>query len=168
MTEQFKRAAYHESGHVVASIALGQKVFSITIERTVTVHRDGWEAFAGLTRADLGGPMSTAIVYLAGPAASMRLSPGDNQTGMEGDFRHADKAIDAATGECSSFPNVSVYACRRANISLQARAAAERIAEHYWPEIAAIADALLERKTIGGDAAVQLFERSLHTRRGRQ
>jgi hypothetical protein len=167
MTEQFARAAFHESGHAAACIVLGLRVSSVTIERTVTTDRNGWEAFAGVTQVDLGDPLCTAIVCLAGPAASRRLSAGDTQTGMEGDYRRADKAIDAATGECNSFPNLSVYGCRRANIALQVRASAEQIAEHHWPEIVAIANALLECKTIGGDAAVQLFERSLHSRGGR-
>jgi hypothetical protein len=162
-----ERTAFHESGHAAACIVLGLRVSSVTVERTVTTDRNGWEAFAGLTQVGLGDPLCTAIVCLAGPAASKRLSAGDNRAGMEGDFRRADEAIDAATGECNSFPSLSVYACRRANIALQVRAAAEQIAAHHWPEIVALANALLERKTIGGDAAVQLFERSLRTRRGR-
>jgi hypothetical protein len=152
---------------VAACIALGLKVTSITIERTVTIDRDGWELFAGLTQAHLGDPLCDAIVCLAGPATSARLSPGDNRVGMESDYLRADKAIDAATGDCSSYPNVSAFARRHANITLHVRATAEQIAEHHWPEIVAIANALLERKTIAGDVAIQLFERSLHTRGGR-
>jgi hypothetical protein len=168
MTEPFERAAFHETGHAAACIALGLKISSITIERTVTVDRTGWEAFAGLTHVHLGDPVTSAIVCLAGPAASARLSPGDSQTGMDGDYRCADTAIDAATGECSSFPSISAYACRRAKIALRARAAAEQIAEHHWPEIEAIANALLVRRTITGNAAVELFELSLCARQGRR
>jgi hypothetical protein len=162
-----ERTAFHEAGHAAACIALKLRLSSVTIERTTIDDRSGWEVFAGVTQVDLVDPLRSAIVFLAGPAASRRLFAGDNRTGMEGDFRRADEAIDAATGECSSFPSLSIYACRRADVAHQVRAAATQIAEHHWPEIVAIANALVERKTIGGDAAVQLFDRSLHTRGGR-
>jgi ATP-dependent Zn protease len=153
--------AFHEAGHAVAALSVGLKVVSITIERTV---RGGsnWQIFAGLTQVHLdeADAQRTALVYLAGPAASKRYRD-EYQPGMDEDFLAADRAIDAAAGECRS---ISAYAHRRARIALHVRAAALHIAEGYWPEVSAIANALLELKTIEGDAVVRIFERSLRAR----
>jgi hypothetical protein len=151
-----ERVAHHESGHTVAALVLGLRVESVTIERGGT--------FIGQAVVHLGTPISTAVVYLAGPAASMRLNPDDLPNRMEVDYETADKAIDTYVGDSRGFPSLSAYAVRRAHITGKVRGAVAQLIEHHWPEIGALARALQEQKTIGGEAAADIYARSLRSR----
>ena len=79
----------------------------------------------------------------------------------DGDFLRAEQCIDLATGECE---NLSAFAIRRATICQRVNSRVEELLTRHWPEVAAIAGALLDRTTLRGDEVARIFERSLRER----
>jgi hypothetical protein len=163
--------AIHEGGHAAAAVALGLEVLSASIGRaTAWATRDGWESWADVEY--ISGPdtdVHAAIVSLAGPEASKRWCPDrwqpGTQTGSGSDFLDAARALDRDADRYQHL-GIAQYAVRRATIVLDVRAKAEQLVAYYWPEVQAIARALLEARTLHGDTVRRVFNDSFRARRG--
>jgi hypothetical protein len=99
-----------------------------------------------------------AIAYYAGGEAEQRAAPSewnDWKAGAESDRREAQDHINQITDDAESIDLLFKYAKRRCAV----------LVEHYWPEIQAVAEALLGSRTLLGEQVERIIEQSVTRRR---
>lgn len=97
-----------------------------------------------------------AIADLAGAEATRRAAPKrkDWKAGAESDYREAAFRLNDITEDGQSIDLLFKYAHRRCAL----------LVEHYWPEIQAVARALLKSRTLTAERAVTIIRKSLQAR----
>ena len=170
-TDELRRTAIHEAGHAVLHIALGLGCAAITIVPDYEKGTAGTAAHGGeygRPGEALGEPdddvanlrlfaedafyLRHAIANYGGAEAGRRLDPqrADWRAGADSDYREASARINAITDDAQSLELLFKYAARRC----------ELLVEYYWPEITAVADLLIEHRTITGEQAQQRPDQS--------
>lgn len=163
-----RHTAHHEAGHAVLQFCLNLGCVQVTI---VPDHEKG---FAGV--ANHGGEWPTdedaeqlrtfaeeafflrhAIADYAGAEACRRAGYTDWRLGADDDYRNAMDMVNRITHDAESIRHLDAIARRRAVV----------LVEYYWPEIEAVATALLESKTLTGEDVSRIVRESLLARRGR-
>ena len=89
-------------------------------------------------------------------ATVRRLAPGPRDRGAEGDYKWAARALDNITIDLPSRRSLYFYVQRRTRL----------LVENYFPEIEALARALMERRQLDADEAGKVLRGSLRRRRG--
>jgi hypothetical protein len=164
--KQIRRTAYHEAGHAVLAHSLGiglQRVSLLADEDSSGHILDGGEYSEDTENlriyAEEAFWLHMAIVRYAGAEAVRRLAPRSRwQDGAGDDYKWAAIALEKITMDGPSLRALHPYARRRARL----------LVENYWPEIGAVAHALMKRKELDQDRVRELFSASLLKRRGRR
>ena len=120
------RRAYHESGHVVVASFFGLRVSRVTLQFVQHAHGSGDSGCMRLATLCVAGRVAESIQF------------GDEVRPSKNDWQAAEAAFGRMTYRIH---NPFEYATRRARRILEAR----------WPEVEALATALLERHVL--DAA---------------
>jgi hypothetical protein len=168
MTEE--KTAYHEAGHAVLHIFLTLGLKRVTIvpnhaegEAGATWHGGKYPNPDTDEDADMLAIVAPEAFWLrhataayAGAEACRRAGVEDWRAGADDDYRVAVDAINRITDDEASIDCLYELAQRRVVL----------LVEHYWPEIEAIARALLERKNLSGEEARRIAVDSLNERRG--
>jgi ATP-dependent Zn protease len=152
---ELERTAHHEAGHCVAFHALNLGVQEVTVVRNLERRTAGMAVpIVPFGTGEIA--LRHAAACLAGPLAVKRWRPelADWERGADDDFKNARDQIDASIGELE---NLSTHALRHAASFLRVRSQAEEIIVEYWPEVQAIARALLKEATLSGDQVVRIF-----------
>lgn len=163
-----RHTAHHEAGHAVLQFCLNLGVKQVTI---VPDYEDGsagasWHEGEFPTDEDAEQLrmyaeeaffLRHAIADYAGGEAGRRAGDADWRVGAESDYREAREMVERITHDAESIRHLDALAQRRAVV----------LVEHYWPEIEAVATALLESKTLTGEDVGRIARESLLARRGR-
>jgi len=163
------RTACHEAAHAVAAAALGILGGKITIARegivfgSVEFSKDGdnhaWK------RWGVRYTRKAIVASYAGPAASIKLEPGLDlfeEGGLfEGDMNSANQLC-----EWIGDPAYPVYEPAVRNLILETRSwkKAVTLVEQNWSTITAVADKLIEQKTMSGHEVRDLLASGLKRR----
>jgi hypothetical protein len=128
-----KIAAYHECGHAVVALALGESVRCATIRPRA--------GFGGKVTVDgrIGDCETALFIALAGPFAHRRFAPRSNW--LTSDFNVVDKMI---FGKASAVVNKERYLAHAVDL-------AEQIVDYFWADIRVAAKALHKHETLTGD-----------------
>jgi len=146
--------AYHEAGHIIASIEKGFEFESATI--TPHIDHQGNGSFAGrsmlLTPPDIYSAGNQAVIDLAGPSAEAKFRNCpvsicyDNSE--HGDFTHSRKMVEMWFN-LDSYLHLSEKAPQsKEDLFQQFEQEAEEIINKRWTWVTAIAKGLLERRTL--------------------
>jgi ATP-dependent Zn protease len=155
--------AIHEAGHAVLAVILDLGAGSVTIESDGVsagiAHDDGdhprdEDAEALYMCAPEAFAMRHATTFYAGAHAVRRAGFSDWMSGADQDYRSARHLAYDLTA-CPSSRDAIAKLCERR---------AEILVDHYWPEIEAVAAALLERSTIDGDELRRIVRESVRAR----
>jgi len=161
MTADRTRVAYHEAGHAVCAILLGERFDSVTIKPSGEV--DGRvEGFLGWLE-DRGGAVRTAMVRFAGPLAEAFMTPGlasslaktdagdpASAVGAHNDWADAEDALSALWEGRGAFARRYVRTMRRTGALLRS--------EENLARIGKLAGALLERESLTFYEALEVCE----------
>lgn len=157
------RTAHHEAGHAVlyTVLKLGCEKTSIEPDEDDelghTWHAaEGGELFGFANDAHY---LRHAIACYAGYEASRRWTPGLKglRRSANGDYQIAAGHLKkVASDDDESLRLLTQYAKRRSSV----------LVDHYWPEITAVAEQLIELGTLTGDQVESLFDASLRSRQG--
>jgi hypothetical protein len=138
--------AYHEAGHALAALVLGQTFTRVSIYNEPQPHRPGLLRRGELVPAPgkhRYPAVEVAITVLAGPIAQAKYSHRPLSyvlcTGGVDDMRRADRLMSRA----GAYP-------------LTVKKWARKIVTMGWPKIEAIAEALIERGTVDYVTALEL------------
>ena len=155
MTELRFSIAVHEAAHCAAHFALGLPVHGVTLEPAFVDHGEVWPA--SLTPDEL---FKYCIATYAGPAGAHLICPGidDGSAGDERDARklakHWDDLHKCKTEITNNHRRDSAAWLTRARVSALA------LVVRHESAIRAIADMLLEKRSLTGREAHQLFSRA--------
>ena len=147
-------AAHHEAGHAVVANRLGLMV------RSVSIAADG----GGLTKlTGVGSGERAILITLAGPYAQRRYAPHSrwrwrNHLGFLPQAGHA-RDFDIVTALIGRMEHGTVKVSRAYRRYVEVRA--EELVEQYWQRIEAVAQALIERRTLTGDEMKVIFAKLL-------
>jgi hypothetical protein len=175
--EEDTRTAFHEAGHAVLMHALGIGCTTVTIvpdydEMTAGSASHGGE-FGKRARhpgeedddvatlrfaAEDAFLLRHAIAYYAGAEAERRHNPRlkDWKAMAEEDERKAAYRVSEISMDDECIDLLLKYARRRCVL----------LVENYWPEITAVAQLLLEQRTLTGEQVKEAFRASLNGREG--
>jgi hypothetical protein len=173
-----RRTAIHEAGHAVLQTALGIGCKSVSIEPDHdegtaghVVHGGAWGKQAetpGEHDDDVASLrifaedaflLRHAIADYAGAEAVRRAAPRrkDWKRGAESDYREAAFRLNEITEDAKSIDLLFKYAQRRCTL----------LVKHYWPEIQAVADALLKSRTLPAEQVLDIIRQSVDKRSAR-
>jgi hypothetical protein len=156
-------AAYHEAGHAVAAFLYGREFADVSIvsdddlsgpcgvteafEHVLSLVDEGWD-----TPSDLASVRNGLVVVLAGLSAEERLSGEPVASGDEYDSQMAERMVEALPSDGSASVDEYLDA---------ARAAADRLWDRprAWTAVRAIADALIQDRTLTFEEVVSLIRR---------
>lgn len=155
--------AYHEAGHAVMALMLDLGPGDVTIKS------DG--QYAGIALDDGEFPrdedaealsivapeafrMRHAVAYYAGAHATRRAGAVNWRDGADQDYGGALQALDDVSPDRETVEALVRLSERRAEI----------LVGHYWPEIEALALALVERETVAGEEVRTIVAASLRSR----
>jgi ATP-dependent Zn protease len=169
--DELMRTAIHEAGHAVVQIALGigcKGVSIIPAEATAGTTAHGGEDAKPASDIGEHDNVATLRIYAedafllrhaiadyAGAEAEKRSNPVLDWK-AERDEREATDRLNDITTDAESIDLLFKYAHRRCAL----------LVEHYWPEIMAMADLLMEHRSLTGEQARQAFSKSMQARRG--
>ena len=130
-----KIAAYHECGHAVVALALGESVRCATIKPRA--------GFRGQVTVDgrIGDCETALLITLAGPFAHRRFAPRSNWATR--DFSVVDKMIFGKASKCAAV-NKERYLAHVVDL-------ADWIVDYLWADIRVAAKALHKHETLTGD-----------------
>lgn len=158
--------AYHEAGHAVLAVILDLGPGKVSIEsdgvNAGIAHDDGdnprdEDSEVLYMSAPEAFKMRHATTFYAGALAARRAKYFNWRDGADQDFAAAHGLADDITACPSSVDAIRKLCERRAEI----------LVEYYWPEIEAVAAALLERSTIEADELRRIVSTSLRDREAR-
>jgi hypothetical protein len=137
-------AAYHEAGHAVVGPKLGAKVSRVSIDEN-----------SGVTRIkNLGRGERAILTNLAGPYAQKRHAPGSHWRSRSHTGFRSNSDFDIVVDLIFDMHGKGKVAdCYWKYVE----AYAEQLVEDHWPEIDAVAKALLQHGVIEGDNPVLRF-----------
>ena len=165
MQPDIQRTAYHEAGHAVLAyfLGVGLKRVSIVRDEDSRDHLHGGEygddtEYTEHMRAfaEEAFWLRMAIMRYAGTEAERRLARRWRNTGAENDYKWAAIALEKITMDWPSRRALYFYARRRTRL----------LVENYWPEIEAVARALIERKQLGVEEVRRMLRGSVLGRHG--
>jgi hypothetical protein len=170
-----RRTAIHEAGHAVLQTVLGIGCSGVTIvpspgEGTAghALHGGAWgkqgdkpgdpdDDVANLRLfAEDAFLLRHAIADYAGAEAVRRAAPRlkNWKAGAENDYREATFRLNEITEDPESVDLLFKYAQRRC----------ELLVAHYWPEIQAVARALIKLRSLPPERSLRIIQSSLHAR----
>jgi ATP-dependent Zn protease len=171
--DPLRGTAIHEAGHAVLQTALGIGCQGLTIvpDHDSAGHaRHGGEGKQAQHPGDVDDDVANlrlfaedafqlrhAIAAYAGAEAERRVGPEHLQAieaGAQSDYQDAATRITEITLDPESIDLLDKYAQRRCTF----------LVEHYWPEIQAVANALLEAGTLTGEQVQEVLVESVHKR----
>jgi ATP-dependent Zn protease len=159
--------AYHEAGHAVLHVYLALGCEQVTIIPNYENGEAGFAKHQGEFPKDEDAEslrlyaedafwLRHAIAMYAGAEASRRAGKEDWRAGADNDYYNAEDAINQITDDEESIRCLYNLAMRRAVV----------LVEHYWPEIEALATALLKSRTLTGNEVRCIVNDSLMARHG--
>lgn len=163
-----RHTAHHEAGHAVLQFCLKLGVEQATIVPDYEEGTGGASWHGGEFPTDVDAEqlrmfaeeaffLRHAIANYAGAEACRRAGYTDWRLGADSDYRNAMDMVNRITHDAESIRHLDAIARRRAVV----------LVEYYWPEIEAVATALLESKTLTGEDVSRIVPASLLARRGR-
>ncbi len=161
---QQRRTAYHEAGHAVLQWALGVGIKLVTIvpdyDAGTAEHATKKMSFHEHTLevVEEAVHQRSAVILLAGRFAQEKFDAALGNEGCNSDYLEAGDHIEQLCYTEDDKENAAWWTV------LEARCRA--LVEHYWPEITALADALLEKETMDRDSAEDIVLKTLNNRRG--
>jgi ATP-dependent Zn protease len=173
--DPLRLTAIHEAGHAVLQTVLGIGCGGVTIvpdnAKGTEGHAQDRDQYGKQTEdgaidvvaslrvwAEDAFLLRHAIAHYAGGEAERRAAPSewnDRRAGAKSDRREAQDRINEITDDAKSISLLFKYAKRRCAV----------LVEHYWPEIQAVAAALLESQTLLGEQVERIVEQSVTKRR---
>jgi hypothetical protein len=158
-----ERAAYHEAGHAVLAHFLGVALrqVSIVTDQDSPGHVPERGEYSEDTEylrtfAEEAFWLRMAIARYAGVEAERRLTPRSRNASAEEDYKRAAVALEKITMDWPSRRALYFYARWRARL----------LVENYWPEIEAVARALMDRRQLDAEELGKMIRRSVLARRG--
>ena len=148
------RAAFHEAGHCLISMHEGVNVTRLGIEKKTSwngqrfILKEGWIRHGRGMTASLENHI---LIALAGPTAE-KMCP----FGM-GRFRYQSSLPDVRK-MWKTLDEIGFSDSGRVRYLKQCQSRVERMLRHHWPEITALANALLERKRLTGMQAYTILK----------
>jgi ATP-dependent Zn protease len=165
--EEEEATAHHEAGHAVLAVYLNLGFEHVTIEANegedasgITMQLDEWHENTQEMRlhAEEAFWQRRATMLYAGVEAHRRFAPSaDCEAGAGSDYRSAADAIERITADAKSQDALHSYTRRRAQL----------LVEHYWPEIKALAGALLKDRSLNSEQIREILRASLMARKAR-
>ncbi len=154
-----KHTAIHEAGHSVLYDRLGLGCRSATINRNEAEGEEGHTEHGGEEQndgiAEEAFLLRHAIGCYAGEEAMRRAGVRNPRVGAESDDYDAVSAVNRITDDAKSIDLLYPLARRRCAI----------LVKHYWPEIKAVAAALLSKRTLTGEEIHEMVTASARKRR---
>ena len=169
-------AAFHEAGHAVAAVVLGENLRSVDVrQRQLPDGRLqlGLTDCEGVNAIDsLGMGHQAALTHVirafAGPVAEALVNP-DFREGHSGDIASVRELVSLAFGRGVAKDDQVVLdrwdEVRRddrvVDLLRSAQAEAVRLVEEHWPAISAVAARLLEEEQLSGDDVASIVNADL-------
>ena len=150
------RTAYHEAGHCLISLLLNVPVVSVGIEKKASwngypyIQKKGWIHHGRGVTASLE---NCILILLAGPTAEGMCPCGVRR---DGNFYLASR--EDITQVYATVDEVGFTGAARGRYMRQCRRRVERGLKYHWPEVTALAKALLVRKRLTGKQALKIIE----------
>ena len=138
---EIENNSYHESGHAIAAMTLGQKFNCATLKR----RGNSWGRLEGFNG---GHPIFSAMVYFSGPLAQSHHGCKIPKCGGVGDFNNARAQLDWL---CSvvKIDNKKLY-----NNTMEC---ARQLVKENFEQIECISCALVDRKRLGWSEIIKLL-----------
>ena len=160
-TREEVRTAYHEAGHALIALHFIH-LSALGIESKVKYGGQSFTRLKGWIHFSRGSKVSVEeniLIELAGPAAEKMCPFGPGR-----DFYHA-SMLDMENVE-KALKGI-VTDAERGEYLDECRARVEGMLKHHWPEVKALAKALLERKRLSGAQAEKIASGVWEKEKGR-
>ena len=139
---EIENNSYHEAGHAIAAVVLGQKFKCATVKR----RESSWGRLEGFNG---GHPIFSAIVYFSGPLAQSKLGCEILECDGNGDFDNARAQLDWLCVVVVEIDNKKLY-----NDTMKC---ARQFVEDNFKQIECIAHVLIDKKRLEYSEIIKLL-----------